>query len=179
MVSVISFIINSCLVLLKLLHRLHHPTGSAWALWVTGQINLRSGGGLARTHWAALRDLFPAYQCITVVSVFCNDRWLLDKPLAQHLLALHGQFAGHSDSVHDVVHAELRGLFQQRLTAQAATEFQLLQELLHSVNLDYTPDKRTASLKTITTDSCPASYTGRGHAATTSAHHSSSSGETL
>jgi hypothetical protein len=113
-------------------------------LWVTGQINLRSGGGLARTHWAALRDLFPAYQCITVVSVFCNDRWLLDKPLAQHLLALHGQFAGHSDSVHDVVHAELRGLFQQRLTAQAATEFQLLQELLHSVNLDYTPDKRTS-----------------------------------
>jgi hypothetical protein len=41
---------NACL-LLKLLHRLHHPAGSAWATWVRSQIHLDTmQGELAGTH---------------------------------------------------------------------------------------------------------------------------------
>lgn len=41
---------NACL-LLKLLHRLHHPQDSAWARWVSGQVSLPDlAGNLAGTH---------------------------------------------------------------------------------------------------------------------------------
>jgi len=88
---------NACL-LLKLVHRFHHPQGSAWAHWVRDQINLSNlGGELARTHWAALRNLLPAYQRITTVSVgngtdttFWHNTWLLDGPLAQKMPGRRG-----------------------------------------------------------------------------------------
>lgn len=60
---------NACL-LLKLLHRLHHPVGSAWALWAGANPNLADlSGDFHGTHWGALRDLLPAYRQITTVEV--------------------------------------------------------------------------------------------------------------
>jgi hypothetical protein len=59
---------NACL-LLKLLHRLHHPD-SAWVAWARGHVDLASmEGGVDGNHWEALRDLLPAYRCITKVTV--------------------------------------------------------------------------------------------------------------
>jgi hypothetical protein len=60
---------NACL-LLKLIHRLHHPHGSSWAMWAREGLDLSDlSGDLDGTHWATIRNLLPAYQCITTVSV--------------------------------------------------------------------------------------------------------------
>lgn len=110
---------NACL-LLKLLHRLHHPNGSAWALWaVEHAVRADLSGDLHGMHWAALRDLLPAYQRITKVSVgdgrntnFWHDCCLTDSPLAVQFPALHNHYDARAMSVHDVVRGDLRGLFQ-------------------------------------------------------------------
>lgn len=60
---------NQCL-LLKLLHRLHYPSNSAWATWVRAQICVATlQGPLDGVHWQALRALLPAYQSITMSEV--------------------------------------------------------------------------------------------------------------
>ncbi|GJM97308.1 hypothetical protein PR202_ga14227 [Eleusine coracana subsp. coracana] len=60
---------NQCL-LLKLLHRLHHPDGSSWTLWARQNVCLATlAGDVQGTHWAALRALLPTYRQITSVSV--------------------------------------------------------------------------------------------------------------
>jgi hypothetical protein len=57
-------------LLLKLIHRLHHSEGSAWACWVRSQNRLDNlQGKLAGTHWDALRELLPAYRRITRVDI--------------------------------------------------------------------------------------------------------------
>lgn len=108
---------NACL-LLKLLHGLHHLGDSAWAHWVADQVRLSDlGGDMAGVHWSALRDLLPAYQHITTVSIgddrntsFWDDTWLLDGPLAEKMPALHSHFAGRATSVRDVLTVGLRNL---------------------------------------------------------------------
>lgn len=46
---------NACL-LLKLLHRLHHPAGSAWATWASSRARLPDlSGDLHGPHWGAQR----------------------------------------------------------------------------------------------------------------------------
>ncbi|CAO2045726.1 unnamed protein product [Urochloa humidicola] len=58
---------NVCL-LLKLIHRLHNPATSSWAAWPRERVNLtNSDGELHGTHWNAVRELLPAYRCITRV----------------------------------------------------------------------------------------------------------------
>lgn len=43
--------IQNAALLLKLIHRLHHPGSSAWARWVSTQTTLHDlGGNLARAH---------------------------------------------------------------------------------------------------------------------------------
>jgi len=60
---------NQCL-LLKLLHRLHHPEESAWAKWMADQVNLASlRGACAGNHWDSLKELMPVYRAITVTDV--------------------------------------------------------------------------------------------------------------
>lgn len=99
------------MLLHKLIHRLHHSDGSAWATWTKTQINLDTlQGGLAGTHWDTLRDLLPAYRKITRVNVgdgrstaFWYDVWLGELPLPECFPALHSHFAGHESSVCDVL----------------------------------------------------------------------------
>ena len=81
---------NQCL-LLKLLHRLHHPANSAWAQWAREEVDLSilKGKNAVGPHWEALRSLLPLYQSITFVDVgdgratdFWNDCWTGKVPLA-------------------------------------------------------------------------------------------------
>lgn len=60
---------NICL-LLKLLHRLHCPQSSAWAVWVRGRACLANlKGDVHGAHWETLRSLLPLYQSITMVQL--------------------------------------------------------------------------------------------------------------
>ena len=88
------------------------------------------------THWAALRDLLPAYQHITKVSIgdgrsadYWRD-WLVDAPLADLLPALYSHYVARATTVRDVVRVNLRDLFQLRLTPQASVELDQLSEML-------------------------------------------------
>jgi hypothetical protein len=107
-------------------------------------------GNMARTHWAALRDLLPAYQRITYVSVgngrdtsFWHDTWLIEDSLAEKMPALFSHYSGHATSVHDVMGVDLRSLLQWRLSTQANAKLQQLDDLLRDVSLDNSPDQRT------------------------------------
>lgn len=109
---------QNAFLLLKLLHRLHSD-GSAWGLWATEHANLADlSRGLHGTHWVQLRDLLPAYQQITKVSIrdgrntdFWKDYWLGDAPLATRLPALFSHYVARATSMHDVMRASLCGLF--------------------------------------------------------------------
>ena len=80
---------NQCL-LLKLLHRLHHPANSALAQWAREEVDLSilKGKNAVGPHWEALRSLLPLYQSITFVdgdgraTDFWNDCWTGKVPLA-------------------------------------------------------------------------------------------------
>ena len=60
---------NACL-LLKLLHRLHHPEDLAWVAWARRSTDMVTLKGLADgNHWEGLWALLPAYRCFTRVQV--------------------------------------------------------------------------------------------------------------
>ena len=115
-----------------------YTSGSAWALWATEHVNRADlSGVLHGTHWAALRDLLPAYQHITKVSIgdgcsadFWRDCWLVDVPLTNRLSALYSHYVARGTTVRDVVRANLRDLFHRRLTPQASVEVDQLSEML-------------------------------------------------
>jgi hypothetical protein len=148
-------------LLLKLIHRLHHPDGSAWATWVRGQIHMDSlQGDLAGTHWEALRNLLPAYQHITRVNIrdgrstdFWKDTWLDEAPLATCLPALHSHFAGHGTSVQEVLSAPLRSQLQRCLSSRAAEELEKLTMMLQDIVLSNALMTGYASLR-MATRSC-------------------------
>lgn len=88
---------NACL-LLKLLHRLHHPADSAWAAWARQHTDLlvtMEGNGDGN-HWEGLKALLPAsYRCITKVQLgdgaataFWWDSWLGEYTLADRFPCL-------------------------------------------------------------------------------------------
>lgn len=57
-------------MLLKLLHKLHHPEGSGWASWVADNVELPDlSGELHGTHWKTLRGLHLAFRQITRVEI--------------------------------------------------------------------------------------------------------------
>lgn len=106
---------------------------------------------MAGTHWAALRQLLPAYQRITTVSVgngrdtsFWHDCWLIDGSLAEKMPAIFSHYNGRAASVCDVVTTGIRNLLQRRLTAQASVELLQLEELLLDVSLDESHDQRVS-----------------------------------
>lgn len=138
-------------LLLKLLHRMHHPGGSAWANWVATKISTHDlSGDLDGEHWQALRQLLPAYQRITTVEVgdglstdFWNDNWIGDATLAELAPALHSHVVVTTPSVRDVVHSVLRSMFQRRLTPQALSELEHVESLIEDISLTDNRDKRS------------------------------------
>lgn len=145
---------NACL-LLKLIHRLHHPAESSWASWALQNIRLSHlKGEVDGPHWEALRDLLPAYRNISRVEVgngattsFWQDHWITDSPLSAMFPALFSHFTGRQDSVQEVVTAGLTNLLQARLTPRAADEFQELSAILHSTALTDSPDESVCGME--------------------------------
>lgn len=74
---------NKCL-LLKMLHRLHHPGECALAAWVRARVGLSAMmGEVAGAHWHDMAELLPLYRVVTISEVekvcstsFWKDRWL-------------------------------------------------------------------------------------------------------
>jgi hypothetical protein len=101
--------VNSCL-LLKLLHRLHHPGDSSWAAWARQRVDLATMTGLGGSHWDTLASILPAYRCITTVTVrddnstsFWEDRWLTDLPLRAKFPLLYSHSSNNSVTVCAVI----------------------------------------------------------------------------
>jgi len=144
---------NQCL-LLKLLHRLHHPGDSAWAKWVKNQITVASlAGNIEGAHWDSLKELLPTYRAITTTQVgngistsFWFDNWLQAGQLAQTFPALHSHATCAIASVADVLAQPIRAHFVTRLSRAAAAELAALEELLDDVHLSADPDNRLCPL---------------------------------
>jgi hypothetical protein len=142
---------NACL-LLKLLHRLHHPDSSAWAAWARGHVDLASmEGGVDGNHWEALRDLLPAYRCITKVTVgdgrstsFWWDAWTEDAPLAQRFPCLFSHCTNHNVSVFNVCSDGLDSVLVARLSLQAIHEKAEVSCIINSTHLQQHPDERSS-----------------------------------
>ena len=130
---------NACL-LLKLLHRLHHPAGSSWATWARQRINLHTlHGDVEGAHWDALRSLLPAYRQLTFVSVrdgattaFWEDTWTGGQPLCTSFPALYSHVARHGASVQETASLGLTHFLVPRLTREAAEELAIVRDIVSS-----------------------------------------------
>jgi len=144
---------NQCL-LLKLLHRLHHPEESAWAKWMADQVNLASlRGACAGNHWDSLKELMPVYRAITVTDVgngvrtsFWLDRWLPAGILMEVFPALYTHSLHKDASVAEVLSSQFRAHFAPRLTRAAAAELATLEEITEDIVLTLCPDNRRCKL---------------------------------
>jgi len=140
---------NICL-LLKLLHRMHVGEQSSWAAWVRQHTCLATlSGDLQGPHWESLRSLLPLYQAITTVTVgdgqatsFCQDVWLNDECLSDRFPALHSHCKRGDKSVAATLSDGLRNQLVSRLTAEAAEELAVLENILSDVALSDARDTR-------------------------------------
>lgn len=148
---------NKCL-LLKLIHRLHHPDGSAWAIWVRSEICIATlQGPLEGMHWDALRELLPIYQSITVSEVgdgcctdFWHDSWLPGGPLADAFAALYSHSCSKhvSGAVQCIMPEGLAGTLAPRLSPLGRAELATVLDLLSSIQLTAEPDRRLSPFAT-------------------------------
>lgn len=114
---------NACL-LLKLLHRLHHPQQSAWATWAVQHTNIVTmEGSRDGNHWDGLKALLPAYRCITKVRLgngnntsFWWDVWEGDSTLATKFPSLLSHCSDSSSSVSQVLQLGINHFLVQRLS---------------------------------------------------------------
>lgn len=144
---------NTCL-LIKLVHRLHQDTESSWAKWVKQHTDLATmEGDITGPHWEALRDLLPLYQAITTVQLgdgaatsFWYDVWLGDDCFADRFRALLSHCTRQNQSVRTIAMQGIVSTLQPRLTPQAQTELATVQDLLSSLQLTATPDRRHSHL---------------------------------
>lgn len=109
---------NQCL-LLKLIHRVHHPGDSAWAQWARISLDLvtLTGRDAVGAHWDALQSLLPFYRCITPVILgdgcttnFWDDHWHGSETLAAAYPNLASHIAIEGASVSDT---KIRGVRRQ------------------------------------------------------------------
>lgn len=135
---------NACL-LLKLLHRLHHPADSAWAAWARQHTNLvtMDGNGYGN-HWEGLKALLPAYRCITKVQIgdgattaFWWDSWLGEASLATRFPCFLSHCSQPDASVLDVICRGISDILVSRLSHKAACELNEVQTLIADVSPHY------------------------------------------
>lgn len=135
---------NECL-LLKLIHRLHHPQDFSWAAWArlrTNLANLQVQGEVYGDHWSSIGSLLPAYRSITRVQVgdgkstyFSEDVWLTDQPLSAVFPALYSHAIDSQATVkHLLLNGPLSNL-QPRLSCAARAELDCLTALVQDVQL--------------------------------------------
>jgi len=131
---------NQCL-LLKLIHRLHHPGASSWARWARQHVCLASlDGEVQGNHWDTLRELLPLYRVITTVRVhngrstsFWDDSWLGDEPLSEIHPALHSHATKPHATVAEVLQLGIDQFLQSRRTTAATADYTALAPLLATV----------------------------------------------
>lgn len=141
--------LNQCL-LLKFLHRLHHPGDSSSAKWVIDPVNLASlHVNIGGSHWDDLNALLPIYRAITTSNVgngecisFSMDHWLPAGQLMHVFPALFSHYSNNTACVADVLAVPLRAHFVPRLSRAAAAELAALEEVLEGTELSATPDRR-------------------------------------
>lgn len=148
---------NQCL-LLKLIHRVHHPGDSAWAQWARISLDLvtLTGRDAVGAHWDALQSLLPFYRCITPVILgdgcttnFWDDHWHGSETLAAAYPNLASHIAIEGASVSDT---KIRGVRRQlvpRLSQQAARELEQVEEILANLHLSNASDHRLCPLMTV------------------------------
>ncbi|GJN08584.1 hypothetical protein PR202_ga26522 [Eleusine coracana subsp. coracana] len=133
---------NRCL-LMKLVHRLHNPVGSSWAMWAQEHRDVPSmDGDVAGDRWEAIRALLPAYQDVTVVDIrdgrttsFWRDDWLHTGRLADKFSALYSHSRRPTASVRAVMSDGVRAHLVPRLTRVADEELSALAVALQDVSL--------------------------------------------
>lgn len=96
-----------------------------------------------------MRELLPAYRCISHVSLgdgehisFWHDKWLGGQALAEAFPALHSHFTQGDASVREVLDHGIDAMLQSRLTRQATKEREKLHLLLADVEMESTLDIR-------------------------------------
>ena len=144
---------NKCL-LLKLLHRLHNPGESAWAVWVRSKMDLVTmHGELAGTHWQDLEDLLPMYRAVTACEVgngedtsFWGDRWLAVGRLSVQFPLLFSHATTTEVSVASVLGAGIEHFLVPRLSAGARAELATLRVSLMGAQLNEGADRRFSLL---------------------------------
>lgn len=102
--------VQNAFLLLKLLHRLHHPAGSSCALWAQGLVNLATlHGNVDDAHWDALRSMLSTYRKITLsvlisgaATTFWEDHWHESCSLSEAFPALYSHVRTHDTSVDQV-----------------------------------------------------------------------------
>ncbi|XP_004963682.1 uncharacterized protein LOC101781465 [Setaria italica] len=141
-------------LLLKHIHRLHHPAGSSWALWVRGQVNISNlQGDILGTHWRDLETLLPIYRALTCSVVsngastnFWLDRWLPDGRLSDLFPLLISHATNTQLSVKQAMTDSLQRYLAPRLSRRAADELSELESLLAQVVLREGADLRSSPL---------------------------------
>ena len=98
-------ILNQCL-LLKLLHRLHHPSDSSWANWVLAQVNLATlAGADLGERFDSIRKLLSVYRAISssvgngISTAFWHDNWLSVGRLCDAMPALYSHSTAQNSTV--------------------------------------------------------------------------------
>jgi hypothetical protein len=142
---------NTCL-LLKLVHRAHDASSSAWSRWLEMEF-----GGLLEApdstddgvHLASLRRLLPDYRLLTTVELgdgrttaFWHDCWSAAGVLAETYPALYSHARRPEASVRSVLGQSLQLAFVPRLTTTASVEFDALSDLVADVTLSDCADVR-------------------------------------
>jgi hypothetical protein len=151
---------NQCL-LLKLIHKLHHPGDSAWAQWARTGLDLANltGRDAVGAHWDALRNLLPFYRCITSVVLgdgratsFWDDHWHGSGTLTSTFPSLASHVTGSGASVSDTKRQGIRAQLVPRLSRQAAAELTQVEDILDQLRLSNEPDDRLCPLMTVPGD---------------------------
>lgn len=111
-------------------------------------------GDVEGAHWAALRELLPAYRSITRVEVgdgestaFWHDTWVADQPLAARFPALLSHFVGKNISIREVLSAGLSTQLQSRLSTCARAELTQLEQLISEVTFTGEQDVRVCRME--------------------------------
>jgi len=139
---------NVCL-LLKLIHKLHHPEFSTWAQWVQGRASIATlSGDIHGDHWQVLRQILPLYQAITTVALgdgnncsFWSDVWTGDEALADTYPTLFNHCTFKEATVSQMLHTGLQLTLVPRLSQRACLDLHHLLQIVQATTLSQTPDQ--------------------------------------
>ncbi|RCV45793.1 hypothetical protein SETIT_9G481500v2 [Setaria italica] len=139
-------------------------------------------GEVESSHWEALRNLLPAYRCITRVQLgdgqstdFWEDIWEGGVPMSNAFPALHSHVVKIGTTVEETVEQGILPFLAPLLSSQATRELQALEELLADLILTSEEDARTSCFESVN----HGLHTGHQFRTTLSVICSSSSGRVI